>query len=292
MVDVTPVDYSSGVRRMMPVVLMGWLVLTFIFLSLKFAFRDSFDVFGLSPSPEFCHGNMEGCNRTDLFAFQCASGVALTLCALIGFNAWHVSKRVHKKLPSTAEGRLVGYLPEAELLAAINFTFQSWDFLVSLFIPEHATWIMLSHHVMASTVAWCSIRYQYLHYYSIFFLGLTEVSSIFLVFLDLSKYYPPRTGGIFDIVVTICGPSFVFTFIYYRVILWWPESFRLLKDVVEVIRSGRAEKLRPGASWVLFVFLSLNFPLGLLQLYWVSIIAEEVNKSLQPPDIGLTQITL
>jgi hypothetical protein len=120
-----------------------------------------------------------------------------------------------------------------------------------------------------------------LNYYGIFYLGLSEVSSIFLVFVDLSKYFPPIPGTLYDhFVGIVCGPMFVAGFTFYRVILWWPVSYRLFTDVYSVVTSGQAQKLRPGCSWVLYVFLGLNLPLGLLQLYWFTIILGEVCKVL------------
>lgn len=277
-------EIPSGVKRMAPLILAGWTILTAIYVTLLAYFRDSSSILFLpSPADEFCAdvSKNELCNRVDLFTFQVASGIALTTCGIIGFVIWHVTKRVHTQLPSTPEGRLFGYLPESELLAAINFTFQSWDFFVSLTIPEHATAIMLAHHIMAATVSWCSIRYTYLHYYGVFFLGLTEVSSIFLIYVDLAKYFPPVPGTFYQQWVEyFTAPLFVICFLYYRVVLWWPESLRLFNDVRSVVASGRAQQLRPGATWVLYLFLALNLPLGLLQLYWVTVIFEEARKAL------------
>jgi hypothetical protein len=112
----------------------------------------------------------------------------------------------------------------------------------------------------------------------VFYLGLTEVSSIFLVCIDLSKYFPPVKGTLFDLFVGICGPFFVITFFYYRVLLWWKVSYLLWSDALHVIRSGVAEKLRPGKSFVLYIFLTINIILGVLQLYWFGIIMDETAK--------------
>ncbi|GKY99317.1 hypothetical protein MPSEU_000886800 [Mayamaea pseudoterrestris] len=275
-----PISAYASVKRMMPIIVTGWIVLTACYLFFLHWFRDSITIFGMKPSAEYCvKQDIDTCKRPDLFAFQLVSGVALTLCGIVGFYTWHVTGRSHSALPNTAAGRLFDYLPEAELLAALNFMFQAWDFVISLSIPEHATPIMLAHHLMASAVAWCSIRYQCLHYYGVFFLGLTEVSSFFLVFIDLSKYYPSVPGSWLDTWVGgICGPCFALTFFYYRVWLWWPESMRLFRDVQEVARSGQAQKLRPQGTWVLYLFLVLNVPLGILQLYWFTIILEEAKK--------------
>lgn len=270
---------------MAPIIGVEWVVLTTVYVTLLHVFRNSPTILGLSePAPEYCEGRRDEdtvCNRTDLFAFQASSGIALTTCAILGFHTWHISRKAHTALPATPQGRLFGYLQEAELLAALNFGFQFWDFVISLTIAEHSTTLMLGHHLMASTVSWCSIQYELLHYYGIFFLGVTEVSSIFLVFVDLAKYFPPLPDTAFDAFVRWgCAPLFIVAFLYYRVYLWWPESYRLFRDVQRVVASGDAKRQRPGATWVLYLFLALNLPLGVLQLYWVSVIVEESQKAL------------
>jgi hypothetical protein len=104
------------------------------------------------------------------------------------------------------------------------------------------------------------------------------VSSIFLVCIDLSKYFPPVTGTLFDLFVGICGPLFVVAFFYYRVLLWWKVSYLLWLDALHVIKSGVAENLRPGKSFVLYIFLTINIILGVLQLYWFGLIMGETAK--------------
>lgn len=55
---------------------------------------------------------------------------------------------------------MFGYLPESELIAACNFTFQLWDFFVSFTIPEHCTVVMLAHHTLAAFVSWSGLDNQ------------------------------------------------------------------------------------------------------------------------------------
>lgn len=76
----------------------------------------------------------------------------------------------------------------------------------------------------------------------------------------------------------ICGPLFVVTFFYYRVVLWWKVNALLWSDAISVIQSGMAEKLRPGKSFVLYIFLAFNVPLSILQLYWFWLIVGESAK--------------
>ena len=275
-------EIPSGLPRVLPYMQASFIALVLIYTILYYSFRESTSILGFLPSPadEYCVDvpSSQICSRSDLFAFQITSGCALFFCGATGFYTWHISGRSHSTVPLTPRGRLFGYIPEAELIAAICFSFQFFDFFVSLLIPEHCTAIMMTHHVMAAIVGWCSVRYQYLQHYGVFYLGLSEVSSIFLVFVDLSKYFPPVPGSLYDQFVGICGPAFVVCFTVYRVIMWWPVSLQLFRDAYEVLQSGQASKLRPGKEWVLLVFLGLNIPLGILQLYWFGIILEEVKK--------------
>lgn len=138
---------------------------------------------------------------------------------------------------------------------------------------------MLAHHVLAAAVSYFSLEYQYLHYYGIFYLGLSEVSSISLVLINLAKHFPPTAGSPFHMFVEfICGPLFVITFFYYRVVLWWKVNALLWSDALVVIQNGMAEKLRPGKSFVLYAFLAFNIPLSILQLYWFWLIVDESAK--------------
>lgn len=97
----------------------------------------------------------------------------------------------------------------------------------------------------------------------------------------MAKYFPPASGSSFDTFVGgICGPLFVITFFYYRVWMWWKVSFQLWKDALNAIHSGMAEKMRPEKSFVLYIFLTINILLGLLQLYWFRFILGETAKVL------------
>jgi hypothetical protein len=149
----------SGVPRMAPYIILGLCGLTFVYSACFFTFRNSTSILGLpEPAAEFCQDVDGVCSRSDLFAFQMTALIAIIYCGVTGFMGWHITRRAHTAVPQTPQGRLFGYLPEAEKLAAVNFTFQSFDFFVSLMIPENRTAVMLTHHTMAATVSWLSIR--------------------------------------------------------------------------------------------------------------------------------------
>lgn len=98
--------------------------------------------------------------------------------------------------------------------------------------------------------------------------------------MDLARYFPPEPETIYASVVAVSGPLFALSFAFYRVVLWWQVSLLLWKDCYHVVSKGVSDKLRPGKNFVLYIFLLLNLPLGVLQLYWFTIILEEVRKLL------------
>jgi hypothetical protein len=185
-----------------------------------------------------------------------------------GFLAWHVTKRAHTAIPATPEGRLFGYLEEADRLNAGIFVFQVWDFFASLSIPEHRTAVFLTHHVLSAITAWFSLEYQLLHHYAIFFGGCSEISTIFLVFCDFDVYFPASRGSIWGTFIFLCQLGFTLSFLYYRVIFWWVESIQIWKDVQYIHNNRLAEQFRPGKEWCIFMFVGMSIALGMLQLHW------------------------
>jgi hypothetical protein len=134
--DVSP-TIPSSIPKMKNYMIAGAVALSLGYYSLVFALEGSPH---LTPAAKHCLSAQEHdqtCTRADLFAFQIVPGLAMVWVAAVGFWTWHVTRRVHSALPDTPEGRLFGYLPESEQLAAASFTFQVWDFFISLTIPEH-----------------------------------------------------------------------------------------------------------------------------------------------------------
>jgi hypothetical protein len=185
-----------------------------------------------------------------------------------GALAWHWTGRAHTVIPATPEGRLFGYLPEADRLNAGIFVFQFWDFFFSMMIPEHRTLVFLTHHSLSALTSLFSLEYQLVHYYAIFFGGCSEISSIFLVVCDFDVYFPASRGSVWGGFIFFCQATFAVSFLYYRVIGWWAVSYRLWGDVLYVRKHNLAEQYRPGKAWFLYVFLGMDLALGLLQVYW------------------------
>jgi len=267
-----PPPLASGFARMRIPIFASLFALALFYNALCFFLKDSNQ--WLRPADEYCGENFTNdidgfCSRPDLFAFQAASAVSQVILGGLGFYTWHISRKVITDIPQTPEGRLFGFLKEAELLNAGIFVYQTFDFFASLLgPPEHATVVYLTHHLLAAATAFMSLEFQMVHYYAVFFGGCSEISTIFLVLCDFDVYFPAERGSSWFIIITICQVSFTITFLYYRIIGWFKVSRQLWIDVFLVSKKGRIEEYRPGKAWFLYGFLIIDFLLGLLQVYW------------------------
>lgn len=118
------------------------------------------------PAEAYCPEDNPQCFRPDLLAFQLTCFAALLYLGCTGFYTWHITKRVHTLIPESPQGRIFGYLRDSERIAAVNLTFQVWNFVASLCIEEHCTLILLAHHAVAGLVSWSSLESAYMHYYA------------------------------------------------------------------------------------------------------------------------------
>jgi hypothetical protein len=312
--------HSTIVQEMIPYLVLFIGVLHGMYMYFYFIYsNETTMLFGTLkvPTSEYCIalrqqqesvGNKinERCGRPDLFGFQMVSITVFIVSGIIGIHAWNQTTTLESKNSMryqliSPELRLYGYQSEGHILLLINLSYQIWDFVMSFYvIPEYYEIHMLLHHIISALVAFCGLYNHMFSYYAVFFLGLTEISSIFLVSLDLNEYFIEApslssTGSesndtpsttvqsllstiFFSFSKDIAGPLFVISFLYYRIILWWYVSLRLWDDVhTVVVRTNSAEELRPKRSYILYIWLYCNLPMGILQIYFLSTIMSEIK---------------
>ncbi|CAJ1954660.1 unnamed protein product [Cylindrotheca closterium] len=222
----------------------------------------------IAPNAELCPENEVSCERPDLVAYKITSFIVMSYMGTMGVRNWYFSKEVHDASKGTPEDRLFGYLKAANNQNVANLSYQIWDLCVSVYIPEHREPVFLVHHFLAGMTAFCSLEFQMVPYYSVFYAGCSEFSSIFLVWADLKDFIPVKEGSPLDTFIFACGALFSITFFCFRIIGWIGYSFPLWKDVIHVTKTGSAAKHRPGKERFLYFFLTLDVMLGVLQLYW------------------------
>jgi len=169
----------------------------------------------LKPAAKFCPQDEPDCKRPELFAFEFVNAIMFLWLAFIAIRSFHFRKTPMKIFPQTPVGRVYGFSEESELLACISMTMQVWGLVMTPLIPEFSSAIMLGHHFCAALVSFVALQYQYYYYYSVFYLALSEVSSLPLLMMSLSKYFPPEPGSLLETANGFAGPAFAVTFTYY-----------------------------------------------------------------------------
>ena len=278
----TTTTTTGGVERRQHWIELGLLAFAVVYGSVYYSNPD------LPVNPIFCEDsdshsiNDSYCYRPDLIAYKVCSLVAMLTMGLMGVYHWHFSPSFQRQFATsttaTAEDRLFGASRAADVQNVVILCYQIWDFGVSFTIPENMDPIFMVHHLLAMMTAYCSLEFQMVPYYSIFYGGCSEFSSIFLVFLDKDQLLSPLVEANLwmDQWLLVCKGMFFLTFSYYRIFGWIYYSFPLWKDCRAVMASGSAEQHRPGRSFFLRVFLGLDVVLGALQCYWYYNILENV----------------
>jgi TLC domain len=257
----------SGFERRKNLVQVGLLSLSIFFgciylLNLDIPVNSQFCDTTTSANPE------QECRRPDLVAYKATSLAAMCIMGLTGVLNWHLSPQARQLAKATPEDRLFGYWHAADYQNVIILCWQVFDFGMAFAIPENIDPIFLVHHILAMITAYCSLEYQMMSYYSIFYGGCSEFSSIFLVFLDKDGIFPITPGSTVDQFVLVCKGLFFLTFSYYRIFGWIYYSVTLWKDCHAVIASKSIEQQRPGKTLFLRLFQGLDLVLGALQCYW------------------------
>jgi hypothetical protein len=159
--------------------------------------------------------------------------------------------------------------------AAVQLGYQLWSIPVGIFHVKEST-AMILHHVAVLAVAFMSACFTNgFRYWTPFFYGLIELSSVPLAVMNMFKDRPdvirehPRLYT--AIRLLFCG-----TFLYVRVAMFVPRKFRYLRDHYTLWSSSANGFHYPHLRleyrlFMAMVWMSSVFLLG-LQLYWAALI--------------------
>lgn len=123
------------------------------------------------------------------------------------------------------------------------------------------------------------------HVYTIFFLGISEISTSILCVLVCfdGDHGVAALGKNFPVLMKVLGVAFAVCFILFRVILWPYVSFEFFIDGLELLRTGTAHK-----DYVVYTFMVCNVGLTLLQFLWLTEIVNTARKLLFAKDATLS----
>ena len=125
------------------------------------------------------------------------------------------------------------------------------------------------HHVFSLAVAWGALFPGTAHMYTIFFFGLSEISTAVLCVLANfdDDHGVPGLGEALPLTKVTCGAAFVVLFILCRCILWPLTSYYFCRDLYHALRSNdpRAVYRR---GWMRFFYVALA-GMTILQVAWL-----------------------
>eukprot|EP00560_Eucampia_antarctica_P006787 CAMPEP_0197829688 /NCGR_PEP_ID=MMETSP1437-20131217/6220_1 /TAXON_ID=49252 ORGANISM="Eucampia antarctica, Strain CCMP1452" /NCGR_SAMPLE_ID=MMETSP1437 /ASSEMBLY_ACC=CAM_ASM_001096 /LENGTH=247 /DNA_ID=CAMNT_0043431571 /DNA_START=227 /DNA_END=973 /DNA_ORIENTATION=+ len=208
--------------------------------------------------------------------------VGLSAVSYIGFSNRHICNELWNSFyksfwnkkdeniylhPSGFETRIFTYHPASQHLLLIFFAYQVKNLYDTIVFADGIEFVL--HHIFSGIAAWGGMHPGYAHYYSLFFMGISEISTTILVMLS---HFDPKFGveGLpeaFPILKAITAVAFVISFIICRTILWPYVSYCFVQDAMAAIRSN--SPMADGRRTILkFAIVSLS-ALSVLQVGWL-----------------------
>lgn len=164
--------------------------------------------------------------------------------------------------PSRSHARLLTYHPAAQQILTIFLSYQIknlYDCLIWNDGPE-----FVFHHIAAGLAAYSGLYPGHSHFYAVFFMGISEISTTLLTLLanfddkhgvpGLDKYFP-------EVKVALAG-IFVVAFIVCRTILWPVATYYYFLDTTAALKksdeAGRTFELRGTLKVTLWCLIGLS----------------------------------
>jgi TLC domain len=191
-------------------------------------------------------------------------------------NNWPTTMTTSRTI-ITVQETIAGY-DHVVYFSAAQIGYQLWSLYMGVrhIVPREPLHMLL-HHV---TVVVCASMSGFLRcgfrYYTPFFYGLVELSSVPLAVMNAFKDHPVLLIEPYPHFYKNVRLAFAFTFLYIRVVLFVPRQYTFLRDHYLLWSSFPDRRRRPMTrpiyqAYMAVVWLS-SFFLLLLQLYWAYLI--------------------
>ena len=178
--------------------------------------------------------------------------------------------------------RVYSYSPYASRLGSIHLAWQVQNFFVALKFGDGIEHMI--HHVVTASLAYFSFQ-PYLHIYSPFFFGVTEISSIFLTVVCFfvndrhSRMYIEGIENDLPGLRVVAGGLFVVLFFLTRIVIWPYISYYFWRDNLALLRSKKGNDVHSYAA--VYTFMAANCLLTFLQFFWFKDILKNALLTLQ-----------
>eukprot|EP00634_Sargassococcus_sp_CCMP2135_P005925 CAMPEP_0198647246 /NCGR_PEP_ID=MMETSP1467-20131203/2567_1 /TAXON_ID=1462469 /ORGANISM="unid. sp., Strain CCMP2135" /LENGTH=293 /DNA_ID=CAMNT_0044382863 /DNA_START=24 /DNA_END=905 /DNA_ORIENTATION=- len=180
---------------------------------------------------------------------------------------------------------LFGAHPGVSLLILTMVGVQLFDVPSTLLIGGSlATPTFIAHHLTVLWLSVMSLHYRFALYYAAYFIGVIELSTPFLAFVDLFRDFPkfaeawPATNEVVRVL-------FALAFFFVRIVNWIPVSVAFWREALGLLfRTGPHGVSAPIPDYVILVWLTTHLGLTLLQWYWGTKILKAVYAMLTGDD--------
>ncbi len=142
------------------------------------------------------------------------------------------------------------------------FIYQIWNTIYSVFlIKDLCRAEMYGHHIVTAFVQYLGLN-GFMNYHAYFFIGLVEISNVFLTIVDIPRFVPEFSGN-WPILHKTSQLGFITSFILLRMILWPCIAVPVIRDLIFMLRDSTAH-----SESVVSLFILATLALTYLQFKW------------------------
>jgi hypothetical protein len=163
------------------------------------------------------------------------------------------------------EKRLFTYFPASQQIALVFFAYQVKNMYDTIVWNDGIEFVL--HHIFAGAAAYGAMYPGVAHFYAVFFLGISEISTAILCVLanfddthgveGLAEAFPTAR-----IVIAV---SFVIAFICCRTVMWPFFGYHFMRDALAALKSNHSWARKAYLRMLLTIFGGLT----LLQIIWL-----------------------
>eukprot|EP00697_Spironema_sp_BW2_P015352 gnl/Spiro4/615_TR350_c0_g1_i1.p1 gnl/Spiro4/615_TR350_c0_g1~~gnl/Spiro4/615_TR350_c0_g1_i1.p1 ORF type:complete len:294 (-),score=69.43 gnl/Spiro4/615_TR350_c0_g1_i1:176-985(-) len=164
--------------------------------------------------------------------------------------------------------------------------YQAWNVVLCILNRDLRDPAMLLHHTMVAFLAYLGLG-PFLHFHTIYFFGVAELSNVFLTFVEIFKYFP-QFAKQYPSLNAWSRSLFGVSFLVLRLLVWpyysvlfWRDALALLSGTF-VDAHGVLVECR--SAVVVFALMFANIFLTGLQFYWgITIVGYITGKKPEKP---------
>lgn len=171
--------------------------------------------------------------------------------------------------PSLQE-QVLGWQESLYPIAGLQIAYQLWAIVMGIFVVKESP-AMILHHVCVILVScMCSFMTIGFRYWTPFFLGMVELSSVPLAIMNTFKDYNVFIQQ-YPKVYFYVRLAFAFSFLIVRWFMFAPRKYIFLRQCMWAILSSTSRRGRYYQVFMSFVWISAFF-LWCLQVFWGTLI--------------------